>query len=140
MNRQLVILGLALLTCLGLSFWLASGAIALGNQNLLMKGAMASGQSVTPAANVTEGSCVEGQTIDLNNANAVAFTDCPGFYPTLAKEIVTHGPYESVEDVLNIPGLNDQQRELLQKKLDLFSVSEARIPIAQRMPPRSMMR
>ncbi|MEO0377147.1 MAG: photosystem II complex extrinsic protein PsbU [Cyanobacteria bacterium P01_A01_bin.17] len=108
-----------------------------------MNGVIASKWPVTIAATMTnrEGSCLaEGETIDLNNANAVAFTDCPGFYPTLAKEIVTHGPYESVEDVLNIPGLNDQQRELLRQKMDLFSVSEAKTPLAQRMPPRPMMR
>ncbi|HEY9617225.1 MAG TPA: Photosystem II extrinsic protein, partial [Microcoleaceae cyanobacterium] len=45
------------------------------------------------------------QKIDLNNANIVAFTDCQGFYPTLATLIVQHSPYSQVEDVLNIPDL-----------------------------------
>lgn len=82
-------------------------------------------------------SCVEAdQKIDLNNANIIAFTDCKGFYPTLAKLIVTNGPYENVKDVLNIPGLNDRQKELLTSYLDRFTVTDAIVPLEQRMPPR----
>jgi photosystem II PsbU protein len=88
-----------------------------------------------------QASCVElGQKIDLNNANIIAFTDCRGFYPTLAKLIVTSGPYLQVEDVLNIPGLSDQQKELLTTYLDRFTVTEAVVPLAQRMPPRPALR
>jgi photosystem II PsbU protein len=86
-------------------------------------------------------SCIEfGQKIDLNNANIIAFTDCRGFYPTLAKLIVTHGPYLQVEDVLNIPGLSDQQKDLLTSYLDRFTVTEALVPLTQRMPPRPALR
>ena len=53
------------------------------------------------------------QKIDLNNANLVAFTDCPGFYPTLAQLILQNGPYQKIEDVLNIPDLTARQKELL---------------------------
>lgn len=80
-----------------------------------------------------------GQKIDLNNANLVAFTDCPGFYPTLAKEIVAHSPYKNVEDVLAIPGLSEAQKERLRANLDNFTVTEPVIPLAQRMPPRPAM-
>lgn len=80
------------------------------------------------------------QKIDLNNANIVAFRDCRGFYPTLATMIVTNGPYQKVEDVLNIPGLSDRQKALLQSQLKNFTVSESTMPLEQRMPPRPMMR
>jgi photosystem II PsbU protein len=86
-------------------------------------------------------SCIEfGQKIDLNNANIVAFTDCRGFYPNLAKLIITNSPYQKVEDVLNIPGLSDQQKELLNAYLDHFVVTKPVVSIAQRMPPRPAIR
>ena len=79
------------------------------------------------------------EKIDLNNANLSAFTDCPGFYPTLGKLIVINGPYEKVEDVLTISDLSEQQQELLQANLDKFTVNEPTIPTEMRMPSRSAM-
>ncbi|MCU0567579.1 MAG: photosystem II complex extrinsic protein PsbU [Oculatellaceae cyanobacterium Prado106] len=85
----------------------------------------------------TQPTCLEfGQKIDLNNANIVAFTDCQGFYPTLASLIINNGPYQKVEDVLQIPGLSHQQKELLTSYLDYFTVKDAVVPLAERMPPR----
>lgn len=81
-----------------------------------------------------------GEKIDLNNANVIAFKDCPGYYPTLAKKIINNGPYETVEEVLNIRGLNVNQKKLLEDKLDFFTVSEPNTDLATRMPPRPMMR
>lgn len=85
--------------------------------------------------------CVESEhKIDLNNANMAAFTDCPGFYPTLAKSIITHGPYEKAEDVLGIEGLSDRQKELLKANLNSFTASEAIVPLEMRMPPKPVIR
>jgi photosystem II PsbU protein len=85
--------------------------------------------------------CVESaQKIDLNNANLAAFTDCPGFYPTLAKLIVQHGPYENPKDALKIPDLTEQQQKLIQLNLEHFTATAPIVPLAQRMPPRPMMR
>ena len=64
-----------------------------------------------------------GQKIDLNNANVRAFREYRGFYPTLARKIVANAPYENVEDVLNIPGLSDSQKDRLQANLDSFTVT-----------------
>ena len=80
------------------------------------------------------------QKIDLNNANLIAFADCPGFYPTLAKLIVTNGPYQKVEDVLEIPKLSERQKERLLANLDNFTVTEPVVPLEIRMPPRPAMR
>jgi photosystem II PsbU protein len=80
-----------------------------------------------------------GRKIDLNNANLVAFTDCPGFYPTLARSLVTNGPYEKVEDILEIPGLSDRQKALLIANLDNFTATEPVVPLEMRMPPRPAM-
>ena len=81
-----------------------------------------------------------GQKIDLNNANLTAFTDCPGFYPTLARLIVTHGPYQKVKDVLKIAELTDGQKDLLKVNLDNFTVTDPVVSLEERMPPRPAMR
>jgi photosystem II PsbU protein len=37
---------------------------------------------------------------------------------------VDNAPYQSVEDVLEIPGLSDRQKELLQANLDKFAITK----------------
>lgn len=65
-----------------------------------------------------------GNKIDLNNTNVRAFRQYPGLYPTLASKIVANAPYEKVEDVLDIPGLTELQKERLQANLDKFTVTD----------------
>jgi photosystem II PsbU protein len=65
-----------------------------------------------------------GKKIDLNNTNVRAFQSFPGLYPTLAKKIITNAPYKKVEDVLDLPGLSDRQKETLQANFDNFTVTE----------------
>ncbi len=79
---------------------------------------------------------VPEKSLDLNNANLLAFTDCPGFYPNLASAILTHGPYQTVDDVLSIPDLTDTQQALLKANLKSFTVTDPTVPLEQRMPPR----
>jgi len=74
--------------------------------------------------------------IDLNNANLIAFTDCPGFYPALAQVIVQHSPYQQVEDVFKIQGLSTPQKQLLKANLKYFIASNPVVPLEARMPPR----
>jgi photosystem II PsbU protein len=61
--------------------------------------------------------------LDLNNSNVLAFRRYPGLYPTLARKIIRNAPFDTVEDVLNIPGLSDREMELLQANLDHFVVT-----------------
>jgi photosystem II PsbU protein len=65
-----------------------------------------------------------GKKIDLNNTNIAAFQQFPGLYPTLAKKIIAYAPYEKVEDVLNLPGLSNAQKERLQANFVNFTVTE----------------
>lgn len=65
-----------------------------------------------------------GKKIDLNNTNVRAFQRYPGMYPTLARAIIRNAPYETVEDVLELPGLSDRQKEILQANLDNFTVTD----------------
>lgn len=65
-----------------------------------------------------------GQKLDLNNSNIRAFLDYPGLYPNVARLILKHAPYKDVEEVLNLPGLTEPQRDLLRKNLDKFTVTQ----------------
>ncbi len=65
-----------------------------------------------------------GKKLDLNNTNVRAFQQYPGLYPTLAKKILKNAPYQSVEDVLDLSGLSDRQKQLLQANIDNFTVTE----------------
>jgi photosystem II PsbU protein len=64
-----------------------------------------------------------GQKIDLNNSNIQTFTQYPGLYPNLARAIIQNAPYAEVEDVLEIPGLSDRQKETLKANLEHFTVT-----------------
>jgi photosystem II PsbU protein len=66
-----------------------------------------------------------GKKIDLNNTNVRAFRKYPGLYPTLARKIVDHAPYKSVEDVLDLPELSANQKSLLQQNLDNFTITDS---------------
>ncbi len=64
-----------------------------------------------------------GAKIDLNNTNMRSFRLYQGMYPTLASLIVKNAPYEKVEDVLEISGLTDRQKETLRANLDSFTAT-----------------
>ena len=49
-------------------------------------------------------------------------------YPTMAGKIVLGGPYESVDDVLNLD-LSDRQKELFEKYRENFTVTEPEIAL-----------
>jgi photosystem II PsbU protein len=64
-----------------------------------------------------------GQKLDLNNTNVRAFRQYPGLYPTLAGIVVKNAPYDNVDDVLGIPGLTAEQKEILKKNLGNFTAT-----------------
>ncbi len=45
-------------------------------------------------------------------------------YPNLAAKIVQNAPYQKVEDVLELPGLSDRQKQILQANLDKLTVTD----------------
>ena len=56
-----------------------------------------------------------GDKVDLNNANIRAYLKFPGMYPSIAGKVVTNGPFKSVGDVYNIPGLSGPEKDILKK-------------------------
>jgi photosystem II PsbU protein len=65
-----------------------------------------------------------GKKIDLNNTNLRAFRNLPGMYPSIAALVVKNAPYDSIDDVLNVAGLTEEQKETLRANFDNFTVSE----------------
>jgi photosystem II PsbU protein len=65
-----------------------------------------------------------GKKIDLNNTNVRAFSQYQGLYPNLARMIVKNAPFNSVDDVLSMPGLTERQKEVLRGNLGNFTVSD----------------
>ncbi|CAE7229731.1 psbU [Symbiodinium natans] len=53
--------------------------------------------------------------VDINNANIQAYRQFPGMFPTVAGLIGTHGPYQQVSDIYNIPGMTDQLKNIAKK-------------------------
>eukprot|EP00440_Ansanella_granifera_P007396 gb/GFBE01008009.1/.p1 GENE.gb/GFBE01008009.1/~~gb/GFBE01008009.1/.p1 ORF type:complete len:104 (+),score=45.11 gb/GFBE01008009.1/:1-312(+) len=53
--------------------------------------------------------------VDINNANVQAYRQFPGMFPTVAGIIGTHGPYKSVSDIYNIPGVDEKIKAIMKK-------------------------
>ena len=53
--------------------------------------------------------------VDINNANVQAYRQFRGMYPTAAGQIATHGPYNKVADIYDIPGLDDKIKDIMKK-------------------------
>ena len=65
-----------------------------------------------------------GSKIDVNNTNIMAFRKYRGLYPTIAGKVISNAPYDSVEDILNIPGLRQVEKDRLQQHMDAFTISD----------------
>jgi len=66
--------------------------------------------------------------VDINNANVQAYRQFPGFYPTAAGKIATHGPYKTVKDIYDIPDLAEPTKAIFakyEKNLVCLPVSQA---------------
>ena len=82
--------------------------------------------AVTPRTNRADDKLATeyGKKLDLNNSGVRDFRQYPGMFPTLAALIIKNAPYEKVEKVLDIPGLTQAQKDLLQANLGNFTVTD----------------
>ena len=69
-----------------------------------------------------------GGKVDLNNSSVRRFQQFPGMYPTMAGKIVLGGPYNDVDDVLNLD-LSERQIELFNKYKENFTVTPPEIAL-----------
>lgn len=81
----------------------------------------ATGTGANGGSDASEGSGAGGagtsELIDLNTADATALEELPGIGPALAERIVSyrdeHGPFASVDELTDVPGIGDAKLEAL---------------------------
>ncbi|MCP9932217.1 photosystem II complex extrinsic protein PsbU [Cyanobium sp. AMD-g] len=106
--------------------WLMSGVVLAG---LLMTLVLPGAALAAERRNEIDDKLAESVgKVDLNNASVRRFQQYPGMYPTLAGKIVLGGPYESVDDVLELD-LTDRQKELFNKYKGNFTVTPPAIAL-----------
>lgn len=111
--RRLMRLLTAVCLLVGCLFWLGTAQPVMAEGN-------------TPRQNPIDAKLETeyGKKLDLNNANMRSFVDYRGLYPTLARKIIKNAPFDKVEDVMDMPGLSDREKEILQANLENFTVTE----------------
>ena len=109
-----------------LGTWLLAAVMAIG---LLCTMAPKTALAVE-LRNAADAKLAEQQAglVDLNNASVRRFQQFPGMYPTLAGKIVVGGPYESIDDVLNLD-LTQRQQELFEKYKANFTVTDPEVAL-----------
>jgi photosystem II PsbU protein len=117
--RLLVVFSLCLTCFVGVSQQTMAAGL---NSSMILAAAPATGEVITNSAD-NKLSTEFGKKIDLNNTNVRSFRKYPGLYPTIAKKVVDNAPYKTVEDVLNIPGLSEKQKETLTANMDKFTLT-----------------
>ena len=117
--RLLVVFSLCLACLVGVT---QQAMAATWNSSMVLASSPATGEEICNSADSKLGTEF-GKKIDLNNTNVRAFRKYPGLYPTLARKVVDNAPYKSVEDVLNIAGLSEKQKETLNANLDKFTLT-----------------
>ncbi|MCU0529072.1 MAG: photosystem II complex extrinsic protein PsbU [Cyanobium sp. Prado107] len=106
--------------------WLMSGVLLAG---LLVTLVLAPAAQAADLRNRADDKIAErGDKVDLNNSSVRRFQAFPGMYPTLAGKIVLGGPYETVDDVLDLD-LTERQRELFNKYKANFTVTPPEIAL-----------
>jgi photosystem II PsbU protein len=119
--RRFSVCGVVIVACLSLFSWFQPVNAAMLNGST--RSVMIAAEVLQNAADAKLGS-EYGQKIDLNNANITAFSQYQGLYPTLARIILKNAPYKSLDDVLEIPGLSNRQKDVLRANLDNFTVTD----------------
>ncbi|MEA5520939.1 photosystem II complex extrinsic protein PsbU [Limnoraphis robusta] len=119
-GRLLVLVGL-LISCLG---WVGQENADAANLSLTQLPIVSPILAVEERRNRADEKLGEfGEKIDLNNGSIRQFRQFRGMYPTLAKMIIDQAPFDSVEDVLNMEGLTERQKQILESYLDEFTVT-----------------
>ena len=117
--RLLVAFSLCLTCFVGVSQQAMAASL---NSSMILAAAPAAEELITNTADAKL-STEFGKKIDLNNTNVRSFRKYAGLYPAIAKKVVDNAPYKTVEDVLNIPGLSEKQKETLTANLENFTLT-----------------
>jgi photosystem II PsbU protein len=93
----------------------AAAAVAAG---VFLAGAPGAANAVRDYENVAY--LGGGDKIDINNANVRAYLKLQGMYPSAGGKIASHGPYNSVSEIYNIPGLSGKEKDAMKKHESKF--------------------
>ncbi len=55
--------------------------------------------------------------VDINNALPEELVSLPGIGPVMAKKIIEHRPFKSIDDMINIPGFNQTKLDMIYPKI-----------------------
>lgn len=126
--KQLMRLLTVLILLVGCLGWFGVSQVKAANlSSVILRSVPAMAEGTTTLRNRADdklGTEFGGAKLDLNNTNVRAFQKYQGMYPNLATKIVQNAPYQKVEDVLQLSGLSDHQKEVLQANLDNFTVTD----------------
>lgn len=73
-------------------------------------------------------------SVDINRATLMALTTIRGIGPGLAQRIIDHRPYAKVEDLVQVPGINETK--LLTLKPFIKVEQKKTRPAPQKTPPQ----
>ena len=119
-GRFLALVGL-LISCLG---WMGHQSASAAPLSLSNFSVVSPILAVEQRRNRADEKLAEfGDKIDLNNSSIREFRQFRGMYPTLAKMIIDQAPFDSVEEVLEMKGLTEGQKQLLESYLDEFTIT-----------------
>ena len=99
----------------------ASTALQAERRDFLAAAATAAGLAAIPGSAMAirdyenVGYLGGSEKVDVNNANVRVYLKMPGMYPNVAGKIASNGPYSSISDVYNIPGLSGKEKEVIKK-------------------------
>ena len=107
----------------------AATALNAERREFLSAAAAAAGLAFPMAANAVRdydnvGLLGGADIVDVNNANVRVYLKMPGLYPSVAGKIASNGPYNSVNDLYNIPGLSGKEKELIKKYESRFTAQK----------------
>lgn len=114
-----------LVLIVGCFAWTGHQNVLAANVNVMQYGIVAPILATeAPRTNrVDEKMATVRNKLDLNNSDLRDFRQYKGMFPNLGSVIIKNAPYDSVEDVLKIPGLTEKQKEILQQNLGSFTVT-----------------
>ena len=94
---------------------LATSAVIFGASVSPKAAAATSNTFMNEEVNYEPSQQKRGEKIDINGAFVIDYKQLPGMYPHAAGMIASHGPYKSIKDIYNIPGLNDNDKAAFKK-------------------------
>lgn len=120
-----VVLALTLLFAAGTLWWFQASEPETG---VTLVTVSEDRQAATPVEKPDAPGMLEGEVLDLNTATLSDLTRLPGIGETKAQAIITwretHGPFQTVEDLLSVDGIGEKTLENLRPYIAVTTIEE----------------